>query len=79
MLTMKGIPKRKQKPKTVPKVVIWNTNKEGGWGKYNKATNNNPVLNKIANYNVDESNPNTVAKQIEKELTNVMIHMKNQN
>ena len=71
LMTMKGIPLKKQKQKRVPKILMWNTNKEGGWKKYNELTSNNHVLNRIASGSVDDSHPDTIAKQIDKELTKV--------
>ena len=71
LISFKDIPKKNIKPKKPPKIVRWNTNKKNGWERYAQETTNNLVLNNIANGEVDSSDPNSVANQIEKELTKV--------
>ena len=71
MMTMKNIPRVKTSQKKPPKVIMWNTNKKDGWEKYKHATENNKVFNNIANGDVTTSEPNSVAKRIEKEITKV--------
>ena len=66
-LILKGIPRKKTKDTVIPRILMWNTNKEGGWEKYRSLTANNPSLIKVE----DESDANKIMKMIEKELDSV--------
>ena len=46
------------------KRIIWNTRKKDGWTRYKEKTENNAVLNKIANSN--EEDPGKIFKGIDK-------------
>ena len=61
-LILKGIPRKKTKDTVIiPRILMWNTNKEGGWEKYRSLTANNPSLIKAE----DESDANKIMKMIE--------------
>ena len=69
VLTMKNIPLCAKQVTAGRKVIRWNTNKEGGWDAYSELTNNNVVLEEVAE---DESNEaNKIMVKMDKELDRI--------
>ena len=66
-ITFKGMPRKTTKKIVKPKILLWNTNKEGGWEKYRTLTHQNPALEKVKL----ESDPEKIMNSIERELDSV--------
>ena len=64
----KNLPMKKKRMKTIPKIKCWNTNKIGGWLKYQSLTEKNKTLEKV---NCMTSDPEKIMTKIERELTRV--------
>ena len=54
-----------------PKVLMWNTNKPGGWKKYYEKTNENEIFDAIAENNDIKDDPELMMKSVDKELNNI--------
>ena len=68
MISMKNLPMKNKKTQKPPKVLMWNTNKPGGWENYNEKTKNNEVFDAISKNDDMKKDPELMMKSIDKEL-----------
>ena len=68
MILMKNIPMKKEKTVRPPKVIMWNTNKPGGWKRYYEETNANEVLDTLSENDKIKEDPQLMMELIEKHL-----------
>ena len=70
LVEMKDIPLNCKRNRNGKKTTVWNTNKEGGWKRYEELTSNNNVLEDIADIFVS-TDPNDAMKQFSKEMERI--------
>ena len=64
MVIFKDIPRKKIHEKSGQKIVLWNTNREGGWESYREDTSIKPFFNKISNGNYSKTYPDKISNAL---------------
>ena len=68
-LIFENIPLKPYQKRTIDKQTVWNTNKPGGWDKYNELSDDNDDLNRLADDNL--ANTTELDQKLEKIMNKI--------